>query len=139
MKKTGLFYAIAANLLYTSCIQENLDDGGNAKPESFLPDEIKAVAPKKGIGADVEVEDMKSMTPDGTKVYWENGDQISLFTGAEDQAGRRRHDIYTAIIEDGPKSVATFRRDQNIWTYRDVDHYLAAYPASSIDKFFSVR
>ena len=74
--------------------------GGNSKPDSFLPDEIKAVAPKKSIGADVEVEDMKSMTPDGTKVYWENGDQITLFTGAEDEAGRRRHAIYTAIIKD---------------------------------------
>lgn len=136
MKKTGLFYVIAT-LLVTSCIQENLDGGGNSKPDSFLPDEIKAVAPKKSIGADVEVEDMKSMTPDGTKVYWENGDQITLFTGAEDEAGRRRHAIYTAIIEDGPKSVATFRRDQNIWPYRDGDHYLAAYPASSIDRWGS--
>lgn len=137
MKKTGLFYAIAVILLVTSCIQENLDGGGNSKPESFLPDEIKAVAPKKGIGADVEVEDMKSMTPDGAKVYWENGDQITLFTGAEEESERKNHAIYTAIIDDGPQPTATFRRNQELWPYQDGKLFLAAFPAASIDRWGS--
>lgn len=122
-----------------SCQQVDIEGGkgGDASRSSFLPDEIMAVSPKKGIGVDVEVEDMKSMTPDGTKVYWEEGDQIALFPGAENESERYRKAIYTAIIDGGPQPAATFRRNQDIWPYRDGQLYLAAYPASAVDRWGS--
>lgn len=125
-------------VLAQSCINDNLSDNdGGGSDYSEFPLEITAKAPARstdGTGSSVAV---KTLTPDGKKVYWEPGDQVALCPGASVEAERYDNVVYTADITQAQPS-ATFIRNDVKWNYEDGDFYLAAFPLASVNRWGSV-
>ncbi|MBE6251168.1 MAG: DUF1566 domain-containing protein [Bacteroidales bacterium] len=123
-------------VIASGCIKEDIGKKGDDTGIVDLPLSIAATAPQRPDAA-VGSAPVKTMTPDGTKVYWEDGDQIALFPGAETEAERYRKVLYTASFDGDPRPNAKFYRSQFLSPYKENLGFLAAYPASSVDRWGS--
>ena len=122
----------------SSCLNDDLgkDDSGDSK-KTPLPLEITAKAPERSGSVPGASAAVKTMTPDGAKVYWEPGDQVAVYPGAASEAERYHSVVYNADIDEA-QPVATFVRDFYEWNYEEEDFYYAAYPLASVDRWGSI-
>ena len=119
-----------------SCFKDDPGDNDRDGSTSELPLEITAKAPSRPAETSCSSVAVKTMTPDGAKVYWEPGDQVAVYPGASVEAERYRSIVYTTDIDE-PQAAATFTREPGLWNYEEGDFYYAAYPYSSVDRWGS--
>lgn len=121
-----LLIILAGSALFSCAGLDQQGTGDDAISHDGTLECITAVSP----GAHV-----KTLTEDGVKVLWEDGDQIGMYVAESSTDNElKRKAVFTTNL-DMPSDQARFGRTSDLKTGTVNEKYLAVYPASAVAKW----